>query len=74
MPYTIRSSTAIITQIRPSLEEAAISLNFNEFRVVLENHRTNDASRRTGRRHRGWITLISELARPSSYIPAERAR
>ena len=32
MPYTIRSSTAIITQISPSIEEAAISLGATEFK------------------------------------------
>ena len=32
MPYTIRSSTAIISQISPSVEEAAISLGASEFK------------------------------------------
>jgi len=31
MPYTIRSSTAIISQISPSVEEAAVSLGATEF-------------------------------------------
>ena len=61
MPYTIRSSTAIITQISPSIEEAAISLGATEFKsfwkvtvpMMLPGVLAGAMS---------WITLISELS------------
>lgn len=44
VPYTIRSSTAIITQISPSIEEAAISLGATEFKSFWKSNRADDAS------------------------------
>lgn len=62
MPYTIRSSTAIIGQISPSMEEAAISLGASEFqafiRVVIPMMMPGVVAGAI----MSWITVISELS------------
>lgn len=62
LPYTIRSSTAIIGQISPSIEEAAISLGYSEtqaFRkVVIPMMMPGVISGAI----MSWITVISELS------------
>lgn len=62
MPYTIRSSTAIIGQISPSIEEAAISLGQTEMgaftRVVLPMMMPGVIAGAI----MSWITVISELS------------
>lgn len=62
MPYTIRSSTAIIGQISPSLEEAAISLGASEtktFRKVVVPMMMPGV---LAGAIMSWITVISELS------------
>ncbi|MBO1001770.1 ABC transporter permease [Pseudogracilibacillus auburnensis] len=62
MPYTIRSSTAIISQISPSIEEAAISLGASEtkaFRRVLVPMMMPGVMAGA---IMSWITVISELS------------
>ncbi|MDY6029793.1 MAG: iron ABC transporter permease [Acidaminococcaceae bacterium] len=62
MPYTIRSSTAIISQISPSIEEAAISLGateFSSFRKIMIPMMLPGV---LAGAIMSWITLISELS------------
>lgn len=62
MPYTIRSSTAIIGQISPSVEEAAVSLGaseFTSFRKVMVPMMLPGV---LAGAIMSWITLISELS------------
>ncbi len=62
MPYTIRSSTAIISQISPSMEEAAVSLGsteFQSFRKVIVPMMLPGV---LAGAIMSWITLISELS------------
>lgn len=62
MPYTIRSSTAIISQISPSIEEAAISLGateFSSFRKIMVPMMLPGV---LAGAIMSWITLISELS------------
>lgn len=62
MPYTIRSSTAIISQISPSIEEAAISLGASETkaftRVIVPMMMPGVIAGAI----MSWITVISELS------------
>lgn len=62
MPYTIRSSTAIIGQISPNLEEAAISLGSSEIgaftKIVVPLMMPGVISGAV----MSWITVISELS------------
>lgn len=62
MPYTIRSSTAIIGQISPSIEEAAISLGSTEVgaftKVVIPMMMPGVIAGAI----MSWITVISELS------------
>lgn len=62
MPYTIRSSNAIIAQISPSMEEAAVSLGASErtafFRVILPMMGPGVFSGAI----MSWITIICELS------------
>lgn len=62
MPYTIRSSTAIISQISPSIEEAAISLGASEAkaftRVIVPMMMPGVIAGAI----MSWITVISELS------------
>ncbi len=62
MPYTIRSSTAIIGQISPSIEEAAISLGSSEMhaftKVVIPMMMPGVIAGAI----MSWITVISELS------------
>lgn len=62
MPYTIRSSTAIITQISPSLEEAAISLGATEFESFWKITVPMMLPGVLAGAIMSWITLISELS------------
>ncbi|MFM1651073.1 ABC transporter permease [Brevibacillus sp. B_LB10_24] len=62
LPYTIRSSTAIIGQISPSIEEAAISLGASEtkaFRKVIIPMMMPGV---IAGAIMSWITVISELS------------
>jgi iron(III) transport system permease protein len=62
MPYTIRSSTAIIGQISPSIEEAAVSLGESEVgaftKVVIPMMMPGVIAGAI----MSWITVISELS------------
>ncbi|MFB4211588.1 ABC transporter permease [Shouchella sp. JSM 1781072] len=62
MPYTIRSSTAIISQISPSMEEAAISLGASEkrtfFKVVIPMMMPGVLAGAI----MSWITILGELS------------
>jgi iron(III) transport system permease protein len=62
MPYTIRSSTAIITQISPSIEEAAVSLGATEFQSFRKVMVPMMLPGVMAGAIMSWITLISELS------------
>lgn len=62
MPYTIRSSTAIIGQISPSVEEAAISLGATERKTFLKITVPMMMAGVLSGAIMSWITLISELS------------
>lgn len=62
MPYTIRSSTAIIGQISPSVEEAAISLGCTETKSFVKITVPMMMSGVLSGAIMSWITLISELS------------
>lgn len=62
MPYTIRSSTAIISQISPSIEEAAISLGSTEFQSFRKIMVPMMLPGVLAGAIMSWITLISELS------------
>ncbi len=62
MPYTIRSSTAIIGQISPSIEEAAISLGTTEMKSFIKITVPMMMAGVLSGAIMSWITLISELS------------
>lgn len=62
MPYTIRSSTAIISQISPSIEEAAVSLGASEMRSFVEITVPMMLSGVISGAIMSWVTVISELS------------
>lgn len=62
MPYTIRSSTAIITQISPSIEEAAISLGSGEMQSFAEVTLPMMLPGVISGAIMSWVTVISELS------------
>lgn len=62
MPYTIRSSTAIIGQISPSIEEAAISLGAGQMKTFLQITVPMMLPGVLSGAIMSWITLISELS------------
>ncbi len=62
MPYTIRSSTAIIGQISPSIEEAAISLGASQVKTFLQVTIPMMLPGVLSGAVMSWITLISELS------------
>ena len=62
MPYTVRSSTAIISQISPSIEEAAISLGATEFQSFRKVTVPMMLPGVMAGAIMSWITLISELS------------
>lgn len=62
MPYTIRSSTAIIGQISPSIEEAAISLGAGQVKTFLQVTVPMMLPGVLSGAIMSWITLISELS------------
>ena len=62
MPYTIRSSTAIISQISPSIEEASISLGAGEVRSFGEITVPMMLPGVLSGAIMSWVTLISELS------------
>lgn len=62
MPYTIRSSTAIMGQINPSVEEAAISLGSSEFQSFYKVTIPMMLPGVLSGAIMSWITAISELS------------
>ena len=62
MPYTIRSSTAIISQISPSIEEAAVSLGAAELRSFTEVTLPMMMPGVISGAIMSWVTVISELS------------
>lgn len=62
MPYTIRSCNAIIGQISPSVEEAAISLGASELRSFAEITVPMMIPGIIAGAIMSWITIISELS------------
>lgn len=62
MPYTIRSSTAIIGQISPSIEEASISLGASELRSFGEIMVPMMLPGVLSGAIMSWVTVISELS------------
>lgn len=62
LPYTIRSSTAIIGQISPSVEEAAVSLGASEARSFLEITVPMMLPGVLAGAIMSWVTVISELS------------
>ncbi|AWE07192.1 iron ABC transporter permease [Lysinibacillus sp. 2017] len=62
MPYTIRSSTAIISQISPSIEEAAISLGASDRKAFTKVIIPMMMPGVIAGAIMSWITVISELS------------
>lgn len=62
MPYTIRSSTAILGQISPSVEEAAVSLGCTEMQAFLKVTVPMMLPGVLSGAIMSWITAISELS------------
>ena len=62
LPYTIRSSTAIIGQISPSIEEASVSLGASELRSFGEITVPMMLPGVLSGAIMSWVTLISELS------------
>lgn len=62
MPYTIRSTTAIIGQISPSIEEASISLGASELRSFGEIMVPMILPGVLSGAIMSWVTVISELS------------
>lgn len=62
MPYTIRSSTAIIGQISPSVEEAAISLGASEMKSFTKVTVPMMMPGVLAGAIMSWVTVISELS------------
>ena len=62
MPYTIRSSTAVMGQISPSVEEAAISLGSTEFQSFYKVTIPMMLPGVLSGAVMSWITAISELS------------
>lgn len=62
MPYTIRSSTAIIGQISPSMEEAAISLGASEMKSFTKVTVPMMMPGVLAGAIMSWVTVISELS------------
>jgi iron(III) transport system permease protein len=62
MPYTIRSSTAIIGQISPSIEEAAISLGSSEVQAFTKVVIPMMMPGVIAGAIMSWVTVISELS------------
>lgn len=62
MPYTIRSSTAIIGQISPSIEEAAISLGATELQSFTKITVPMMMPGVLAGAIMSWVTVISELS------------
>ena len=62
MPYTIRSSAAIIGQISPSIEEASISLGASQVKTFLQITVPMMLPGVLSGAIMSWITLISELS------------
>lgn len=62
LPYTIRSSTAIIGQISPSIEEASISLGASELRSFGEITVPMMLPGVLAGAIMSWVTVISELS------------
>lgn len=62
MPYTIRSSTAIIGQISPSIEEASISLGASQLKTFFQIMVPMMMPGVLAGAIMSWITLISELS------------
>lgn len=62
MPYTIRSSTAIIGQISPSIEEASISLGASQLKTFVRIMVPMMLPGVLAGAIMSWITLISELS------------
>ncbi|MFD1452259.1 ABC transporter permease [Oceanobacillus sojae] len=62
MPYTIRSSTAIISQISPSIEEAAVSLGASEtktfYRIIVPMMLPGVLAGAI----MSWVTILGELS------------
>lgn len=62
MPYTIRSSSAIVSQISPSIEEAAISVGATERTTFLRITLPMMLPGVLAGAIMSWITIISELS------------
>lgn len=62
MPYTVRSSTAIIGQISPSVEEAAISLGASEMKSFTKVTMPMMMPGVLAGAIMSWVTVISELS------------
>jgi iron(III) transport system permease protein len=62
MPYTVRSSTATIGQISPSVEEAAISLGASELKTFAKVTVPMMMPGVLAGAIMSWVTIISELS------------
>lgn len=62
LPYTIRSSSAILTQIQPSIEEAAISLGASHLKTFFKVTAPLMMPGVVSGAILSWMTIISELS------------
>ncbi|MBO1685584.1 MULTISPECIES: ABC transporter permease [Clostridium] len=62
LPYTIRSSAAILYQISPSMEEASISLGYSQFQTFKNVTSRMMLSGVISGAILSWITVINELS------------
>ncbi|HEX9025262.1 MAG TPA: ABC transporter permease subunit, partial [Clostridium sp.] len=62
LPYTIRSSAAILYQLSPSMEEASISLGYSQFKTFLHVTSKMMMPGVISGAILSWITVINELS------------
>lgn len=62
LPYTIRSSAAILYQISPSMEEASVSLGYSQFKTFLHVTSKMMMPGVISGAVLSWITVINELS------------
>ena len=62
MPYTIRSATACLMQISPSIEEAAISLGASKFKTFLKITVPMMSSGIISGAILSWVAIVTELS------------
>jgi hypothetical protein len=79
LPYGVRATSAVLRQIKPSIEEAAISLGASPAEGVSQGHRAIDVARCRGRRddefhHRHQRAVVNAAALHRCAPPPCRSR